>query len=341
MMMRILTIALLSSLAAPLSSAFQTAPGLMVQQRASTAIHMASEEERAAALSDYLAKAHEEKLKAIQSAEAKKEIEIQALKAQVEELRAQKPAGSPSSALTSSATPASSDLADFTKEELVNKVTQYQAFMSKYIVNAQEEKANAVKAAQHAADTKYGLLLSGGAAAAAPASAKPVLSKEEGLFAKRNAAVSAASAAGKSRWGDMEAQRTAGGVGALQSNGAAPATAFASAPAPSLVVPPEVEAADHGLRADGGVGGLTLAERVTMGANAGSGSAAAAISPEEISYRKRSARIAAAAAAGKSRWGAMENERAQQFASLPAGSSSQPVAALEERVNLGARILSK
>ena len=34
-----------------------------------------------------------------------------------------------------------------------------------------------------------------------------------------------------------------------------------------IVASPEVEAADHGLRADGGVGGPSLAERVNLGAS--------------------------------------------------------------------------
>ena len=40
----------------------------------------------------------------------------------------------------------------------------------------------------------------------------------------------------------------------------------ASAPAAPVPVPPEVEEADHGLRADGGVGGPSLAQRVNLGA---------------------------------------------------------------------------
>jgi hypothetical protein len=465
MMTRILTIALFSSLAAHMGSAFQTAPGrllLAVQQRRSTAVAMATDEERAAALSEYLVKAHQEKLKAIQTAEGKKETEIQALKADIEALRAQKPAGSPSSALTSTAAAASTgDLMDLSKEDLVTKVTQYQAFMANYVVKAQNEKFKAVKAAEQAAAQKYGLVLSGGASAAPATTGAP--SPEEISYAKRNAAVSAAAAAGKSRWGDLESQRAAGGVAALEptvavaaavapasarvvsaevkaavvaadhglradggvggltlservnmgakaaGGKAAPnlataganspenisyvkrnahiaaaaaagksrwgamesqrvagcgvalkpnvAVAAAVAPAPARLVPAEVEAAvvaaDHGLRADGGVGGLTLSERVNMGAKAAGGKAApalataGAISPENISYAKRNAHIAAAASAGKSRWGAMENERIKKLISLPAGSTDSPPKAaaaavtLEERVNLGARLLAK
>ena len=70
--------------------------------------------------------------------------------------------------------------------------------------------------------------------------------------------VSAAGKAGKSRWGEAEVQKSI----ELAGN----ALPWAS---PSVVVvapTPEVEAADHGLRADGGVSGPSLAERVNLGA---------------------------------------------------------------------------
>ena len=61
------------------------------------------EEERAAALSEYLAKAHEEKLRAVREVEEKKSEEIQALKQQVEELKS---SGASGGALTTAAAPA-------------------------------------------------------------------------------------------------------------------------------------------------------------------------------------------------------------------------------------------
>lgn len=109
-----------------------------------------------------------------------------------------------------------------------------------------------------------------------------------------------------------------------------------------IVVPPEVLEADHGLRADGGVGGLTLAERVAFGAKAGGSvsvvAPAATITNVLPSYTKRNARVVAAQAAGKSRWGPLETERIQKLVSLPAGSTDSPPAA---GVNLGARLLAK
>merc|ERR1711865_542551 len=108
-------------------------------------------------------------------------------------------------------------------------------------------------------------------------------------------------------------------------------------PSATIVVTPEIEAADHGLRNDGGVGGPSLAERVNLGQqlfNGGNDTTEAAslsslTSPSSTMvspsiYDLRNAKIAAAAAAGKSRWGKMENEKATSLASniLPSVSSS-------------------
>ena len=62
-------------------------------------------------------------------------------------------------------------------------------------------------------------------------------------------ALVAAAAAGKSRWGDLEVQM------AQQKAGAS-----------STAVSEAVMEADHGLRADGGVSGPSLADRVNLGA---------------------------------------------------------------------------
>ena len=51
------------------------------------------------------------------------------------------------------------------------------------------------------------------------------------------------------------------------SSNALPSGAPTAAAAVAVAVPPEVEAADHGLRADGGVGGPSLAQRVNLGAS--------------------------------------------------------------------------
>ena len=72
------------------------------------------------------------------------------------------------------------------------------------------------------------------------------------IYDKRNAMVAAAGVAGKSRWGDAEIGRATELAGNAIASGAD--------------VIAEVEAADHGLRADGGVGGPSLSERVNLGA---------------------------------------------------------------------------
>ena len=135
-------------------------------------------------------------------------------------------------------------------------------------------------------------------AAATQSAQKPATSKGQPHYQLRNAKVLAEAAAGKSRWGQQEIAK----VKAL--TGSTPVT---------TAVPPEVLAADHGLRADGGVGGLTLAERIAMGPNAGvlavasGASATETAAPSKASlYQKRNENVLASAAAGKSRWGSQE-----------------------------------
>ena len=198
---------------------------------------------------------------------------------------------------------------------------------------------------------------------------------DQDLYNKRNSRVAAAGAAGKSRWGEAEIAKATTLSAALPSSPSpAPATPVAAAAAPA-VVPPEVEAADHGLRNDGGVGGPSLAERVNLGAQL-LGGATAPVPPatQKVTlasaslYDKRNARIAAAGKAGKSRWGQMEIMKAQDLVTaLPASSSpgapalaDAPVTpeiaaadhglrndggvagpSLAERVNFGAAILGQ
>jgi hypothetical protein len=254
--------------------------------------------------------------------------------------------------------------AEGTKEEIAGKLVTYQQFMAKYIVESHQQKVKAVKAAELGVAKKYEdklRLLTGSSSSttAEPAALVPALSKETQLYQERNAKVAASAQAGKSRWGDMESARAA------QATSTAPvAQAAPAAPAVRILgpVPPEVEAADHGLRADGGVGGYSLAERVAFGANTASSNGAVAVpatlSPKQVLYQKRNAMVTAAAKAGKSRWGEMEIQRVKSFASaLPAARAAPmrpEVAAadhglrndggvggpsLAQRVNLGAQLL--
>lgn len=367
---------------------------------------------------------------------------MQALKSEVETLKRNPPG------TEGQATPAivpsknfSLDITNMSKEQLAGRLVTYQQFMSKYIVEAQEQKMKAVKAAEDAITAKYEQKLRLYQAKAPPT---PEPSPATKLYEGRNAHVAAAAAAGKSRWGDMEVAKVQGKYsdvnGTVQVNGAAipimeeksesapiavlsgsslyyhrnqmvaaagaagksrwgdaevdkatkeaakggPAlAAFStsvpeqkmpvptlSAPAASkIVVTPEIEAADHGLRSDGGVGGPSLAERVNLGEQLFAATSAESTPvvngrASPTLYDSRNARVAAAAAAGKSRWGPMENDKATSFSSNAlSGATSSAIAvavppeveaadhgmradggvggpSLAQRVNLGAALLA-
>mmetsp|Transcript_13186 Transcript_13186/g.20697 ORF Transcript_13186/g.20697 Transcript_13186/m.20697 type:complete len:305 (-) Transcript_13186:288-1202(-) len=164
-------------------------------------------------LSDYMAKSHEEKLKAVKDVEEKKNSEIALLKAEIEQFKT-------SSALattTPAAPPPAAPLATTTSSEAEAKLASYQSFMAEYIVNAQTQKLLAVKEAELKAEQKFqarldklfeagGMALPAAAAAVVEeAAAAPVV--EETSFQSRNAQIIAAGAAGKSRWGSMEIDR--------------------------------------------------------------------------------------------------------------------------------------
>eukprot|EP00558_Chaetoceros_sp_UNC1202_P001227 CAMPEP_0197258872 /NCGR_PEP_ID=MMETSP1429-20130617/83226_1 /TAXON_ID=49237 /ORGANISM="Chaetoceros sp., Strain UNC1202" /LENGTH=525 /DNA_ID=CAMNT_0042723061 /DNA_START=104 /DNA_END=1681 /DNA_ORIENTATION=- len=184
-------------------------------------------------------------------------------------------------------------------------------------------------------------------------------------FEKRNAFIAAAASAGKQyRWGGEEEERAidSTAAAALPSvGGKSGSFQVAARPAPVVeaekLVTERVADADHGLRADGGVGGLSLADRVRNGA-AATGASTGNVS---VSFEKRNAFIASAAAAGRqSRWGTMEEKKAIEYTcnALPSatgniiilpevqaadhglradGGVSGP--SLAERVNLGAQLL--
>lgn len=280
-------------------------------------------------------------------------IYSQALKNEIDSLKQ----GPSSSAITSVAAVKGS------KEEIAAKLIAYQSFMAKYIVEAQEEKLRAVKAAEAAMAKKFEGNLLSAAAPAAPVLASAASSPETKLYMDRNAKVSAAAAAGKSRWGQKEVERVSrtNNVGAAaiapeEVNGSA--VVKPSVASPAVVVPPEVKAADHGLRSDGSVGGLTLAERVALGASANGAAAPPMLSKQGVLYHQRNAMVAASAKAGKSRWGDMEVQKAVKLASAaPAAVAAAPEIeaadhglradgsvggpSLAERVNLGAQLLGR
>lgn len=282
-----------------------------------------------------------EKLKALKDLEAKKDGEMQALKEELKQLK-----GGDIVPASSSSAPIAGSL-----EEVTAKLEAYQSFMSNYIVNTQQEKYNAVKAAEAAIAKKYEGKLN--AFMLSPAAADE--EKESKLYKDRNAKIAAAAKAGKSRWGDKEVQK----VGGTTTSGPK-ATIKAEVPSSTPVSSETIDAADHGLRADGGVGGLTLEERVTTGAASVTNGAAVPATQSSI-FAMRNANIANAAKAGRqSRWGVKEEQKAVEGATnaLPAAPASIEVSpeinaadhglradggvsgpSLAERVNLGAKLL--
>lgn len=308
-------------------------------------------------LTNYMARSHEEKLKALKTLEDQKNNEIKILKEKIQN------AGTSIVQASSSAAPTT---VSGSVDELTRKLASYQKFMSEYIVKAQEDKARAVREAEIAIAKKYeaklqALMLppSGGSVAA---SSDDKVSNA--FFVKRSQKVAAAAKAGKSRWGDKEVERAAG-VNISVPKQTISATPSAFSTPKSGEIPSEVIAADHGLRADGGVGGLTLAERVANGANGvtiSNGATPQTIIPNSA-YLARNAYITAAAKAGKqSRWGSMEEHKAIEFKSIPLPAAAPDVIIIPEvaaadhglradggvggptlaqRVNLGAQLLKQ
>lgn len=312
-------------------------------------------EESAKALSEYMAKAHEEKLKAIASLESKNRAEIESLKKEIEDLKKAKGGAIVQQDSISG------------NKVMTEKIAAYQNFMSTYIVKAQQEKYEAVKAAEAAITKKFEeklLLLESGS----QDSSSEASSSVNQAYNSRSSKIQEAAKAGKSRWGDAEISRSKAtssvGVKPAQSS-AAPATPVESKVKETPVVidiPPEVVAADHGLRADGGVSGLTLAERVALGA--ASKNSPTTYEPKPSLYDLRNAKLSAAAEAGKSRWGGMEIQKINSLTSpvLNAATKSEVVSSVDhkivekadhglradggvggpslaDRVNLGARLL--
>jgi len=152
---------------------------------------------------------------------------------------------------------------------------------------------------------------------------------EVSLYDLRNSQIIAAGA--KSRWGSAEINRAI-------KNGA---TAASSQPAASAA-PSETAFTSRNAQvvASGNAGQsrwgemevekakLTLEDRVNLGATTLSSEVAATV------FDSRNAQVVAAANAGKSRWGNMEVERA-----VKSGAKDEPLS-LEDRINLGARLLS-
>jgi hypothetical protein len=92
-------------------------------------------EESARALSDYMAKSHEDKLKAVAQCEKKYQAEIAELKDKIAQLEQNKLV-----AISSE----DSFVFPVTNKAMTEKIAAYRNFITKYIVNAQEDKRRAV-----------------------------------------------------------------------------------------------------------------------------------------------------------------------------------------------------
>ena len=305
-------------------------------------------------MAKYIVDSQQQKVKAIAAAEMK-------IKQQYEEklkLLSGSTTTTTPSAVTSAATPVVESIPAFDQRSA--KVAAAAAAGKSRWGDMENQKVGA--------STPFAEIVNG--AVASPITA--AVSESDVNFVKRNAMVAAAGKAGKSRWGELEVARASQGTASLPG-----VKSTASSSSPVNVVPPEVEAADHGLRADGGVVGPSLAERVNFGAQLVNGertstaslvtaSAPAALSKSTSTtyFDKRNAMLVAAGLAGKSRWGELEIQKAQSFVagSLPSSSSSIDIVmtpeieaadhglradggvggpTLAQRVNLGAALVSK
>ena len=268
-----------------------------------------------------MTKSHEEKLRAIKSVEDKKNMEISVLKAEIDRLKS---ASSSATSVASVIAPPSPPPINLDNNldiaEMQAKLASYQAFMAEYIVDSQNQKLAAVKEAESRVEKKFmdkieKLLLDESSSVngiAAPSSPAVVATTaatvgEQSLFQKRNIQITQAASVNKSRWGSMEIERANEQL-LVQPLPSTEATATATA--------------------------TTVASTATL-------------------FDRRNAQVIASAAAGKSRWGGMEVERAMKNGVVVAvggsgasGSSSSSaerttnaVISLEERVNLGARLL--
>jgi hypothetical protein len=164
-----------------------------------------------------------------------------------------------------------------------------------------------------------------------PAVAVPVTA-----YDMRNARVVASAGAGKSRWGAMEVERAT-------MNAIPPASSPSSVATTATIVEADRRKVSLEER-------LNLGARLLGGGDGAPAAAAVVASAKSTAYDMRNARVVASAGAGRSRWGTMEVERIATmggYTSVPTAVANSPAAAVEEgsmsmedRVNLGARLLA-
>jgi len=148
-----MTIAVMACLLflSPHASAFTT-PFVTTTTTTSSRLYAAlpTAEESAKALGAYMAKAHEDKLKAVKDAEAKSKGTIQALETEVASLKAQLESGYlPPKQQSADSSTTTGGITSYempvTNKAMSDKLHAYRTFCSKYIVTSQQNKYDAIK----------------------------------------------------------------------------------------------------------------------------------------------------------------------------------------------------
>jgi len=214
--------------------------------------------------------------------------------------------------------------------------------MSEYIVNAQNQKLMAVKEAELKAEQKFQerlekLLAASGAAlpssdAAVETQPEPVA--ELSLFEKRNLQVAAAGE--KSRWGSLEVQKAAESVKSQPA-----VVASSTVEESSLFDKRNARVAAEGAAGKSRWGDLEV-QKAAIGTVTAEPLAASLDNRVNLGaslFDKRNARVAAEGAAGKSRWGDLEVQKASGSSPAPATPAPAKAVTLEDRLNLGARLV--
>ena len=226
---------------------------------------------------------------------------------------------------------------------LAQQLFSYQTFMEEYMVNAQNQKLQAVREAELKAEKKFQerlekLLAASNAALKESSVDATVLSTEPTLFEKRNARIVAAAKAGVSRWGKLEVDKAANEQTKTAPVAESTPASFGSTAEPTLFDQRNamiIAAANAGKSR---WGAMEIKRAQSSGVSL-SAVASSPISSESSLFDQRNAKVIASAAAGKSRWGSMEVDRAQGTAT---NGNVVPISAsvsLEDRVNLGAQLL--
>jgi hypothetical protein len=199
--------------------------------------------ERAAELSDFLAQAYEDKVKAIETVEKQNQAEIDALKAQIESLQSQ----SSGAASKPSAPPKiTGDLAKLSNDDLKKKLQEYEEFMAKTMADADPsikaaiQKKQAEAAQQQQQQQQQSSTTTTATAGATTSGTGGVLGTEDLLSV---GAVSALTAVATSVILDNTRRQSFGSIVAgvsapLVAGNSAPEPTETPAPAPATVAPP-------------------------------------------------------------------------------------------------------